>query len=127
MYLSVGDEFTVERTFYKEDVERFVEISGDRNPPHIIPDEKGRLLVHGLLTATLPTIIGGRYHVIGRTVEYNFSALVYTGDCISCSCTVTDVEKRDYGTKVRVEFRCKNQDEITVLTGYFFGIIFEAN
>lgn len=36
--------------------------------------EQGRLTVHGLLTATPPTIIGGRLNLIARTMDLEFIA-----------------------------------------------------
>ena len=67
-----GDVHTVERTFTHEDVERFGEVSGDRQAIHTEPDDEGRLMVQGLLTATLPTAIGGDLGVLARTMEYEF-------------------------------------------------------
>jgi len=52
--LHVGDSATWERTFTEEDVRSFATISGDQDVHHVTPDEQGRLMVHGLLTATLP-------------------------------------------------------------------------
>ncbi len=55
MALQVGDIITFERTFTLKDVELFTKISGDEGEHHLTPDEQGRLVVQGLLTATLPT------------------------------------------------------------------------
>ena len=60
-----GDVFTVERTFTKDDVRAFAAVSEDTQSRHTDPDQDGRLLVHGLLTATLPTEIGGNLEVLG--------------------------------------------------------------
>ena len=62
-----GETVTFERTFDHADVERFVEVSEDEGTHHLEPDAEGRLLVHGLLTATLPTKVGGRYDVLAST------------------------------------------------------------
>lgn len=59
MPLKVGDIITFERTFTVRDVELFTEVSGDKGIHHITPDEQGRLVVQGLLTATLPTKVEG--------------------------------------------------------------------
>jgi hypothetical protein len=37
----------------------FADVSRDRGIHHVKSDEDGRLLVHGLLTATIPTKLGG--------------------------------------------------------------------
>ena len=46
MKLQVGEKITFERTFTREDVVLFTEVS---------KDEQGRFAVQGLLTSTLPT------------------------------------------------------------------------
>ena len=50
-------KITFERTFTREDVVLFTEVS---------KDEQGRFAVQGLLTSTLPTKIGGDYNVLAR-------------------------------------------------------------
>lgn len=59
MNLKVGDVISFERTFTEEDVELFTKVSWDEGTHHVTPDEQGRLVIQGLLTATLPTKIGG--------------------------------------------------------------------
>ena len=75
-----GDVHTYERTFTEEDVRRFGEVSGDRQAIHTEPDENGRLVVQGLLTATLPTKIGGDLSYLARTMEFDSLSPVYTGE-----------------------------------------------
>lgn len=57
--MQVGDVISWQRTFTEEDINLFARLSGDEGEHHLVPDEKGRLMAHGLLTATLPTKIGG--------------------------------------------------------------------
>ena len=64
--MKVGDVRVWERTFSEEDVRFFARFSGDEGEHHLEPDEQGRLMVHGLLTATLPTKIGGDMNFIAR-------------------------------------------------------------
>ncbi|NIS30185.1 MAG: dehydratase, partial [Actinobacteria bacterium] len=54
-----GSRHTYERTFDREDVERFAELSRDEGYHHLVAEGDGPVLVHGLLTATLPTKLGG--------------------------------------------------------------------
>jgi acyl dehydratase len=61
--MQVGDISVWERTFTEEDVRLFTRVSGDQGIQHMKPDEQGRLQVHGLLTATLPTKLGVRYEL----------------------------------------------------------------
>jgi len=118
-----GDTFEVKRVFTKADVERFVEMSGDRNPPHVIPDEKGRLVVHGLLTATLPSIIGGRFSVIARAFQIEWFKPVYTDEEITCKITFEKLEYQEARIKTTAVFDTYNQNAEKVASGYFFGLM----
>jgi len=71
--LKVGDIIKFERTFKTEDVELFTKVSGDDGIHHLTPDELGRLVVQGLLTATLPTKVGGNNNVLARTMNFEFT------------------------------------------------------
>lgn len=79
MNLAVGKKIRFERLFTKKDVEIFTQVSRDEGDHHIEPDEEGRLIVQGLLTATLPTKVGGDYNVLARTMNFEFLRPVYTG------------------------------------------------
>lgn len=127
MDLSEGDVVTVERTFTADDVRTFTEVSGDRGDHHLEPDEEGRLLVHGLLTATLATEIGGRYDVLARTMEYQFRRPVYTGETVRCRGEFETVTRRDDGrTEVEATVTFTRVDDgAVVLTGEFDGVIAE--
>jgi acyl dehydratase len=61
-----GETVTARRTFEHGDVRQFADATGDRGDHHLEADEDGRLLVHGLLTASLATEIGGRTSSHGR-------------------------------------------------------------
>lgn len=121
--LKVGDIITFERTFTVRDVELFTEISGDEGIHHITPDEQGRLIIQGLLTATLPTKIGGDNNVLARTMNFEFLRPVFTGDTIICEVKIEKFEKQDNRTHITTFFLCKNQHEKEVLIGDFAGVI----
>ncbi|MFC4022391.1 MaoC family dehydratase N-terminal domain-containing protein [Oceanobacillus longus] len=124
MSLKVGDIITFERTFTVKDVELFIEISGDEGIHHITPDEKGRLVIQGLLTATLPTKIGGDNNVLARTMNFEFLRPVFTGDTIICEVTIEKYEKQDNNRiSILAFFVCTNQNEKHVLKGNFSGVI----
>jgi acyl dehydratase len=121
--LKVGDLITFERTFTAADVEWFIKVSGDEGSHHVTPDEQGRLVIQGLLTATLPTKIGGDNNVLARTMNFEFLRPVFTGDTIICEVTVEQFEKQDNRTHITAAFVCKNQNEKEVLKGDFSGVI----
>lgn len=126
MDLADGEVVTTRRTFEAEDVRQFAEATGDRGDHHLEPDEEGRLLVHGLLTAALGTEIGGRYNVLARTMTYRFHRPVYTGETVRCAATFTTVEEREAGDgwEVAADLEYVREDDDTVvLTGAFDGVI----
>ena len=124
MPLKVGDIITFERMFTVRDVELFTEISGDEGIHHITPDEQGRLVVQGLLTATLPTKVGGDNNVLARTMNFEFLRPVFTGDKIVCEVTIEKYEKQDNNRiSIVASFLCTNQNEKHVLRGNFAGVI----
>ncbi|WP_174615578.1 hotdog domain-containing protein [Virgibacillus ihumii] len=123
MTLQEGDIITFERTFTMEDVELFTRISGDEGTHHLTPDEQGRVVIQGLLTATLPTKIGGDNNVLARTMEFEFLRPVFTGDKIICEVTVDKLERQTDRTAITSSFICINQNDKQVLKGYFAGVI----
>lgn len=124
MSLKVGDIISFERMFTKENVEMFTKVSGDEGKHHIKPDEQGRLVIQGLLTATLPTKIGGDNNVLARTMNFEFLRPVFTGDRIICKVKVEKYERqRNNKTAIVATFSCENQNEKEVLKGDFAGVI----
>lgn len=124
MSLKVGDIISFERTFTIEDVELFIEISGDEGIHHKTPDEQGRLIIQGLLTATLPTKVGGDNNVLARTMKFEFLRPVFTGDTIICEVKIEKYERQENNRKAIIaSFSCKNQNEKEVLKGDFSGVI----
>jgi 3-hydroxybutyryl-CoA dehydratase len=122
--LNVGDIITFERTFTKEDVELFTKVSWDEGNHHITHDEQGRLVIQGLLTACLPTKVGGENNVLARTMNFEFIKPVFTGDTIICEVTIEKFEKKDNGRiSILATFLCANQNEEQVLRGSFAGVI----
>lgn len=120
-----GEIGTFERTFTVEDVQRFADLSGDDQSRHTEPDEDGRLMVQGLLTATLPTKIGSDDEVMASSIEFNFHRPVYTGDRLECQSRYDSVEEQDDRYVFTKEFRCENGDGETVLTGTTEGLIWK--
>lgn len=126
MPLNAGDIIKFKRTFTIEDVRSFTKLSWDEGEHHLIPDEQGRLVVQGLLTATLPTKVGGDYDVLARTMNFEFLRPVFTGDTILCEVTIEKFEKEHRGrTSIHAFFSCKNQNEKEVMKGNFSGVILD--
>jgi acyl dehydratase len=120
-----GDVHTYERTFTKEDVRQFGEVSGDEQAIHTEPDDEGRLTGQGLLTATLPTKIGGDLSYIAQTMEFNFLKPVHTGNTITCEWSNETVEEREDRYDVTSSVVCYNEDEENVMEAHIDGLIWK--
>jgi len=121
--MKVGDIVSWERKFTEEDIQIFNSVSGDQGVHHVAPDERGRLMVHGLLTATLPTKIGGDLNFLARELRFQFHRPVFTGDTIRCECTIVELEPAEQYINLRTEFVCHNQHGKEVMTGWAVGVI----
>jgi len=120
----VGAVYTHERTFTKADVRRFGELSGDQQPIHTDPNEDGKLVVQGLLTATIPTKIGGEIELLARSMRFEFRQPVYTGEPIECTMTVDEVEEREDRFDVTSSVVCRRDNE-TVMTADVDGLLWK--
>ncbi|WP_404350513.1 MaoC family dehydratase N-terminal domain-containing protein [Sutcliffiella horikoshii] len=123
MKLETGEVLTYSRTFTVEEILQFGEVSGDQGRHHVEKDEHGRLMVHGLLTASIGTKIGGDMNYIAREMNMEFLRPVFTGDTITCEATLTDVQQQEGYKQVQVTSIYTNQKGKQVLLGNSKGII----
>jgi 3-hydroxybutyryl-CoA dehydratase len=121
--MQVGDVIRWQRTFTEEDIRLFAKLSGDEGEHHLVPDEQGRLMAHGLLTATLPTKIGGDINLIASEMTFAFHRPVFAGDTITCEVTLTELEPQEKYFKLNSTWVCRNQNSKEVMTGGGRGII----
>ena len=120
-----GETHTFERRFTKEDVEQFAAVSGDTQPRHTEPDEDGRVMVQGLLTATMPTKLGGDVEVLAHSMDLQFLKPVYTGEEITCRSMTDTVTERDDRYEVTFDVVCEDEDGEAVLRATIDGMIFK--
>ena len=118
-----GDTLSWKRTFSEEDIRLFARVSGDDGEHHHVPDAQGRLMAHGLLTASLPTKIGGDMNLIAREMVFRFHRPVFSGDTIECVVTLLEAMQADGYLDIDTEWRCTNQHGKEVMTGGGKGII----
>jgi acyl dehydratase len=104
-------------------VKAFAELSGDKGVHHVEADIYGRIMVQGLLTATIPTKLGGDMNYIARHIVFDFVRPVFAGDTITCEGTVEKVEPAEGRLDVSLSFVCRNQGGNEVMTGATEGII----
>lgn len=121
--MKVGDIFTWQRSFTEADIRLFGKLSGDEGTHHVQSGEQGRLMAQGLLTATLPTKIGGDLNFIAREMSFQFLRPVYEADTIECQVTITDLREESDVVTVASKWICRNQRGKEVMNGHAVGII----
>ncbi len=121
--MQIGEVISWQRTFTEEDIRLFAKLSGDEGEHHLVPDEQGRLMAHGLLTATLPTKIGGDLNFIAREMTFRFHRPVFAGDTIFCEVELVEVEPDEQFVRVASKWVCRNQHAKEVMTGEARGVI----
>ena len=123
--LAAGDTFSVSRTFRKQDVLQFTEISRDYNPIHfeqrfLSAKKIDGLICHGLLVASLITEIGGQIGWLASGMTLQFKKPVYIGDTIRCDFTITEIDERN---RAKGEAVFINEENIIVLEAVFIGMV----
>ena len=97
-----GQRASFTKTFTDEDVRRFIEITGDRNPLHVddafaAQTQFGRRIIHGMLTASLfSTMVGMLLPGTGaiyRSQTIRFLLPVYLGDTVTAHFLVRSVDR----------------------------------
>ncbi len=121
--MQIGDVISWQRTFTEEDIRLFAKVSGDEGQHHLVPDEHGRLMAHGLLTATLPTKIGGDLNFIAREMTLQFHRPVFAGDTILCEVELVEMKPEEQFIHVVSRVVCRNQHAKEVMTGEARGVI----
>src|ERR1700704_3576701 len=117
-----GETLSWTRTFTEDEIRDFARLSGDAGTHHLVPDEKGRLMAHGLLTATLPTKIGGDLNFIASEMTFQFHRPVFAGDTIDCEVELVELEPADKSIRVVSRWVCSNQHGKEVMTGEARGV-----
>ena len=72
------------------------DLTFDTNAWHLQPDKRGRVIVHGLLVASLLTKIAARLGYMARTFDILFARPVFSGEEITCVCTVTEISEAEH-------------------------------
>ncbi|MEP6589780.1 MAG: MaoC family dehydratase [Gemmatimonadota bacterium] len=122
--LAVGARAQASKTFTGDDIDTFIQLTGDTNPMHVDGDYAtasrfGGRIAHGMLTAGLISTVLGRELpgtgaiYLGQTLR--FTAPVRPGDTITAEAVVLELlpEKRH----VRISTRCSNQRGESVIEG----------
>lgn len=107
--LTVGQEYTHEFSFSQEDVVRFAEVSGDKNPIHLDPEYAAktpfkRVIVHGFLGASIFSKVFGMLFPGEGTIylsqNMKFMAPMYAGETYTAKFTVLEVNAEKHRAKI---------------------------
>jgi acyl dehydratase len=120
---TVGEQLVYERMFSDQDVLDFTKVSGDAGIHHVAPGPDGRRLVQGLLTATIPTKLGGDLDYLAREMHFEFLRPVYTGDAIRCVVTIREVDVQPDRVRLVLDGTCTNQHGEVVLAIATRGVV----
>ena len=119
--LSVGEKFMLDFRFTKEDVDRFMDLSGDYNEIHF--DERaaarcaiGKIAVPGLLSGQvfsriLGTLFPG-HGTVYRSQTLQFRKPMFIGINYAAEVTVLEVEPHRHRAKVSTVIREKESGEV---------------
>lgn len=122
--LSVGQTAHLSKTITEDDIQCFIEITGDVNPLHI--DEQfakrtffKKRVVHGMLTASLFSTLVGMYlpgiGAIYRSQTLEFLKPVYVGDTVTASFEITKIDPEE--EIIEIDAFILNQEGATVVKG----------
>src|SRR5579859_4845435 len=120
----IGARATRVRTIMDDDIVRFAEVSGDRNPVHL--DAKyaarspfGQRIAHGFLTGSMISALigmelpGTGSIYLGQTLK--FLAPVHIGDTVTASVEVIGMREEKRLLTLRTD--CTNQAGVLVISG----------
>jgi acyl dehydratase len=122
--LTVGQRATRTNTLTKAHVDRYAELTGDRNPLHFDEDYVsrtpfGRPVVHGGLTSGILNALVAEDMpgpgTVFMSMDLRFTKPVFIGDTITATAEVLEVHASKPICKLAVEVR--RQDGEVVLTG----------
>ena len=117
----------IKKTITQEMIDRWADVSGDRNPLHVDPEfakttRFGGTIAHGhlslaYLSEVLTRFFGRRWMEGGKLAEVRFIAPIRPGDEITVRGEVMEVEETSEGTRIRCDVWVENQGRETCVIG----------
>jgi len=120
----VGQHVTFTKTFTEEDMQRFIEITGDVNPLHV--DEEfarrtpfGHRVLQGMLTASIFSTMVGMLlpgsGAIYRSQTLNFLLPLYLGETVTAHFVVRAIDRAKH--RLTIDAWMENADGKRVIEG----------
>ncbi len=120
----IGQHVTLTKTFTHEDVQRFIEITGDVNPLHVDEDftartQFGHRILHGMLTASIFSTMVGMIlpgtGAIYRSQTLNFLRPVAIGETLTAHFVVRSIDRGKH--RLTIESWIENEAGERVVDG----------
>ncbi|MHA1299174.1 MAG: MaoC family dehydratase [Candidatus Helarchaeota archaeon] len=115
--MEIGKSVELSKTISEEDVKKFVEISGDKNPIHLDDEFAKRtiyrrriahgLLSLGLISAALTELFGPGNIWLNQT--FTFKKPIHVGDTITAKLKIVSIDKRKVCTVETLVYNQKNE------------------
>jgi hypothetical protein len=117
-----GETITYTPTVTDEAVTQFAALSKDEGYHHMVGDEDGQVVLHGMLTATMPTKLGGT-STSSRTRWSQSSRDRFTPASRSPVRRLARRSNSGSRTEIAVSFTCTTADDAIVLRGHSEGVV----
>lgn len=120
----VGQHASFTKTFTEDDVQRFIEITGDVNPLHVDDDFAagtpfGRRVLHGMLTASIfSTMVGMLLPGTGaiyRSQTIRFLLPVHIDETVTAHFVVRSIDRLKH--RIEIEAWIENESGVHVIEG----------
>ncbi len=112
-----------ERSFSREEILRFAELSGDRGIHHV---QGPRLIAHGLLVASIVTKLGGDLDYVSREMSMEFLGPVYEDEIVVGRLIIDEALERPQRIKLRMRCEVRRKEGILVVRGTSRGQVWRA-
>ncbi len=119
-----GQALEYRRRFTRAEILEFAELTGDRGAHHVSGE---RLIVHGLLVASIVTKLGGDLDYVSRDMSMEFLEPVYQDEWVLGVMTLDEALERPRRVKIRMRCEVFREDGTCVLRGTSRGQIWRRN
>ncbi|MEQ8353534.1 MAG: hypothetical protein RH862_18810 [Leptospiraceae bacterium] len=125
MEFKEGGIFEHSRSFSRQAILQFAELTGDHGAHHT--DHTDRIMAHGLLVASIVTKIGGDMNYISSDMSMEFREPVYEDEEITGRLTLVRVKDGKLRTKLEMKCEVLKADGTVVVNGSSRGQVLKKS